>query len=211
MTDNIAVTGTMTVTGAANIEQGGFSFVLKNKDSRLVSDAALNVTTDLSGYKVETNGTTYTVRAKTPAVVDGGYLKLDTRPQGINANELQTALCKILNKSNASVTVEASGLTKEGLVRNGASATVTSANEIVKYTIIIMGDANCNGEIDAGDGVLMRKHFQGVKLMEGAALLAADTTQNGEIDAGDGVRNRMKFQKWPAYSTINAQGVYRVD
>ena len=211
MTDNIAVTGTMTVTGAANIEQGGFSFVLKNKDSRLVSDAALNVTTDLSGYKVETNGTTYTLRAKTPAVVDGGYLKLDTRPQGINANELQTALCKILNKSNASVTVEASGLTKEGLVRNGASATVTSANEIVKYTIIIMGDANCNGEIDAGDGVLMRKHFQGVKLMEGAALLAADTTQNGEIDAGDGVRNRMKFQKWPAYSTINAQGVYRVD
>lgn len=211
MTDNIAVTGTMTVTGAANIEQGGFSFVLKNKDSKLVSDAALNVTTDLSGYKVETNGTTYTLRAKTPAVVDGGYLKLDTRPQGINANELQTALCKILNKSNASVTVEASGLTKEGLVRNGASATVTSANEIVKYTIIIMGDANCNGEIDAGDGVLMRKHFQGVKLMEGAALLAADTTQNGEIDAGDGVRNRMKFQKWPAYSTINAQGVYRVD
>lgn len=211
MTDNIAVTGTMTVTGAANIEQGGFSFVLKNKDSRLVSDAALNVTTDLSGYKVETNGTTYTLRAKTPAVVDGGYLKLDTRPQGINANELQTALCKILNKSNASVTVEASGLTKEGLVRNGASATVTSANEIVKYTIIIMGDANCNGEIDAGDGVLMRKHFQGVKLMEGAALLAADTTQNGEIDAGDGVRNRMKFQKWTAYSTINAQGVYRVD
>lgn len=211
MTDNIAVTGTMTVTGAANIERGGFSFVLKNKDSKLVSDAALNVTTDLSGYKVETNGTTYTLGAKTPAVVDGGYLKLDTRPQGINANELQTALCKILNKSNASVTVEASGLTKEGLVRNGASATVTSANEIVKYTIIIMGDANCNGEIDAGDGVLMRKHFQGVKLMEGAALLAADTTQNGEIDAGDGVRNRMKFQKWPAYSTINAQGVYRVD
>ena len=100
MTDNIAVTGTMTVTGAANIEQGGFSFVLKNKDSRLVSDAALNVTTDLSGYEVETNGTTYTLRAKTPAVVDGGYLKLDTRPQGINANELQTALCKILNKSN---------------------------------------------------------------------------------------------------------------
>ena len=211
MTDNIAVTGTMTVTGAANIEQGGFAFVLKNKESKLVSDAALNVTTDLSGYEVETNGTTYTLRAKTPAVVDGGYLKLDTRPQGINANELQTALCKILNKSNASVTVEASGLTKEGLVRNGASATVTSANEIVKYTIIIMGDANCNGEIDAGDGVLMRKHFQGVKLMDGVALLAADTNQTGEIDAGDGVRNRMKFQKWPAFSTINAKDVYRVD
>lgn len=211
LTADIQVTGTMTITNASKITQGSYNFVLANKDAKLISDAALHVTTSLSGYEVETNGTIYTVRAKSPAVVDGGYLKLDTRPQGINANELQTALRKILNKSSASVTVEASGLTKGGLVRNGASATVTSANEIVKYTIIIMGDANCNGEIDAGDGVLMRKHFQGSKLMEGAALLAADTNQTGEIDAGDGVRNRMKFQKWPAFSTINAKDVYRVD
>lgn len=208
---DVEITGTMTVKGAAKIDQAGFNFVLKNTNSKLVSDAALNVTTDLDGYEVKQDGYTYTVVAKTPAVVDKGYLKLDTRPQGINANELQTALRKILNKSSATVTVEASGLTKGGLVRNGASATVTSANEIVKYTIIIMGDANCNGEIDAGDGVLMRKHFQGVKLMDGVALLAADTNQTGEIDAGDGVRNRMKFQKWPAFSTINAKDVYRVD
>lgn len=208
---DVEITGTMTVIGAAKIDQAGFNFVLKNTNSKLVSDAALNVTTDLSGYEVKQDGYTYTVALKTPMVVDKGYLKLDTRPQGINANELQTALRKILNKSSASVTVEASGLTKGGLVRNGASATVTSANEIVKYTIIIMGDANCNGEIDAGDGVLMRKHFQGVKLMDGVALLAADTNQTGEIDAGDGVRNRMKFQKWPAFSTINAKDVHRVD
>lgn len=208
---DVEITGIMTVKGAAKIDQAGFNFVLKNTNSKLVSDAALKVTTDLSGYEVKQDGYTYTVVAKTPAVVDKGYLKLDTRPQGINANELQTALRKILNKSSATVTVEASGLTKGGLVRNGASATVTSANEIVKYTIIIMGDANCNGEIDAGDGVLMRKHFQGVKLMDGVALLAADTNQTGEIDAGDGVRNRMKFQKWPAFSTINAKDVYRVD
>ena len=208
---DVEITGTMTVIGAAKIDQAGFNFVLKNANSKLVSDAALKVTTDLDGYVVNQEGFTYTVVAKTPAVVDKGYLKLDTRPQGINANELQTALRKILNKSSASVTVEASGLTKGGLVRNGASATVTSANEIVKYTIIIMGDANCNGEIDAGDGVLMRKHFQGVKLMDGVALLAADTNQTGEIDAGDGVRNRMKFQKWPAFSTINAKDVHRVD
>lgn len=208
---DVEITGTMTVKGAAKIDQAGFNFVLKNTNSKLVSDAALNVTTDLDGYEVKQDGYTYTVGAKAPVVVDGGYLKLDTRPQGINANELQTALRKILNKSSASVTVEASGLTKGGLVRNGASATVTSANEIVKYTIIIMGDANCNGEIDAGDGVLMRKHFQGVKLMDGVAILAADTNQTGEIDAGDGVRNRMKFQKWPAFSTINAKDVHRVD
>lgn len=212
MTKDEEISMPLTIRGAVRIDQDSYSFVLKNTGAKLISDAAIkNVTTDLAGYKVKVDGTTYTLVPVEPQIVDKGELKLDVKPGGITAAQLQVALCKILNKSNASVTVEASGLTKEGLVRNGASATVTSANEIVKYTIIIMGDANCNGEIDAGDGVLMRKHFQGVKLMEGAALLAADTTQNGEIDAGDGVRNRMKFQKWPAYSTINAQGVYRVD
>ena len=141
--------------------------------------------------------------------MDKGELKLDVKPGGITAAQLQVALRKILNKENATITVEASGQTSSGLVRNGASVTVTSENEILKYTIIIMGDVNCNGETDAGDMGLMRKHFQGVRTLTGAALTAADTSQNGEIDAGDMVRNRMKFQNWNSFKTVS--GVIRVD
>ena len=201
MTSDIRVTGTMTVKGAAKISQGSYSFVLKNTNSKLVSDAALNVTTDLSGYEVKQDGYTYTVAAKTPAVVDKGYLKLDIHPDGIKALQMQTALRKILNKPNATVTVENGGLTNAGLVKNGAVVMVADGNELYKYTIIVMGDTNCNGETDAGDMVLMRRHFQGVITLTGVARVAADTSMNGEVDAGDMVRNRRKFQNWAGYES----------
>lgn len=198
---DVEITGTMTVIGAAKIDQAGFNFVLKNTNSKLVSDAALNVTTDLSGYEVKQDGYTYTVVAKTPAVVDKGYLKLDIHPDGIKAPQMQTALRKILNKPNATVTVENGGLTNAGLVKNGAVVMVADGNELYKYTIIVMGDTNCNGETDAGDMVLMRRHFQGVITLTGVARIAADTSMNGEVDAGDMVRNRRKFQNWAGYES----------
>ena len=198
---DVEITGTMTVIGAAKIDQAGFNFVLKNTNSKLVSDAALNVTTDLDGYEVKQDGYTYTVVAKTPAVVDKGYLKLDIHPDGIKAPQMQTALRKILNKPNATVTVEDSGLTNAGLVKNGAVVMVADGNELYKYTIIVMGDTNCNGETDAGDMVLMRRHFQGVITLTGVARIAADTSMNGEVDAGDMVRNRRKFQNWAGYES----------
>lgn len=198
---DVEITGTMTVKGAAKIDQAGFNFVLKNANSKLVSDAALNVTTDLDGYVVNKEGFTYTVVAKTPAVVDKGYLKLDIHPDGIKAPQMQTALRKILNKPNATVTVEDSGLTNAGLVKNGAVVMVADGNELYKYTIIVMGDTNCNGETDAGDMVLMRRHFQGVITLTSVARIAADTSMNGEVDAGDMVRNRRKFQNWAGYES----------
>lgn len=209
MTKDEEISMPLTIRGAARIDQDSYSFVLKNTGAKLISDAAINVTTDLAGYKVKVDGTTYTLVPVEPQIVDKGELKLDVKPGGITAAQLQVALRKILNKENATITVEASGQTSSGLVRNGASVTVTSENEILKYTIIIMGDVNCNGETDAGDMVLMRKHFQGVRTLTGAALTAADTSQNGEIDAGDMVRNRMKFQNWNSFKTVS--GVIRVD
>lgn len=204
MTDNIAVTGTMTVTGATNIEQGGFSFVLKNKDSKLVSDAAVKAETDRAGYKIKetvaNNTYTYTVVEQ---CVDKGDLYLDVRPEGINAEQLQTALRKILNKSDATVTVEAGGLTDKGLARNGATVKVASGSDLCRYTIIIVGDTNCNGRTDSGDAVLMRRHFMNIEKLTGAALKAADVNKNGRIDSGDASKNRLKFMSkdWNGYKS----------
>lgn len=204
MTDNIAVTGTMTVTGAANIEQGGFSFVLKNKDSKLVSDAAVKAETDRAGYKIKetvaNNTYTYTVVEQ---CVDKGDLYLDVRHEGIKAAQLQTALRKILNKSDATVTVEAGGLTDKGLVRNGATVKVASGSDLCRYTIIIVGDTNCNGRTDSGDAVLMRRHFMNFEKLTGAALKAADVNKNGRIDSGDASKNRLKFMSkdWNGYKS----------
>ena len=204
LTKDVEITGTMTVKGAAKIDQAGFNFVLKNTNSKLVSDAAVKAETDRAGYKIKetvaNNTYTYTIVEQCE---DKGDLYLDVRPEGINAAQLQTALRKILNKSDATVTVEAGGLTDKGLVRNGATVKVASGSDLCRYTIIIVGDTNCNGRTDSGDAVLMRRHFMNFEKLTGAALKAADVNKNRRIDSGDASKNRLKFMSkdWNGYKS----------
>lgn len=201
---NVEITGTMTVKGAAKIDQAGFNFVLKNTNSMLVSDAALNVTTDLSGYEVKQDGYTYTVVAKTPAVVDKGYLKLDVKPGGISPSQLQKVLPGIVKMPNASVEILSGVKTKNDgtqLIVNGATVKVTEGNNVYSYTIIIMGDANGNGETDVADAFKMRRHTLGLETLTGVALIAADLNQNNEIDVADAFKSRVKILQWSSYES----------
>ena len=91
-----------------------------------------------------------------------------------------------------------SGLTASGLVANGASIYV-SGSRAGSYTVIIMGDTNCNGKTDSGDAVKMRNHYFGTATLSGVALEAADMNRNGKVDAGDAVKNRVKYQNWRGY------------
>ncbi len=200
MTADIQVTGTVTVKNANKITQGSYNFVLANKDATLVSDARLNVKTTVSGCKVKTTGNyTYTVVAE---IIDGDKLYLDVKPEGINASQLQMALRDILKMPNANVEV-LSGLVvasnNEKLIANGAVAKVTNGDDVYQYTIIIMGDTNCNGRTDAGDNVLMRRHFQKAGTLTGIAFDAADMNRDGTIKSNDAVLNRSKFMRWSSY------------
>lgn len=201
---NVEITGMMTVKGAAKIDQAGFNFVLKNANSKLVSDAALNVTTDLDGYEVKQDGYTYTVVAKTPAVVDKGYLKLDVKPGGISPSQLQKVLPGIVKMPNASVEILSGIKTKSDgtqLIVNGATVKVTDGNNVYSYTIIIMGDANGNGETDVADAFKMRRHTLGLETLTGVALIAADLNQNNEIDVADAFKSRVKILQWSSYES----------
>ena len=201
---DVEITGTMTVIGAAKIDQAGFNFVLKNANSKLVSDAALNVTTDLDGYEVKQDGYTYTVVAKTPAVVDKGYLKLDVKPSGISPSQLQKVLPGIVKMPNASVEILSGIKTKSDgtqLIVNGATVKVTDGNNVYSYTIIIMGDANGNGETDVADAFKMRRHTLGLETLTGVALIAADLNQNNEIDVADAFKSRVKILQWSSYES----------
>ena len=202
---DVEITGTMTVKGAAKIDQGSYSFVLANKDATLNSDAPLNVKTSVSGCKGKTTGNyTYTVVTE---IIDGDKLYLDVKPEGINASQLQTALRDILKMPNAKVEVLSGLVTtsnSDKLVANGAIAKVTNGDDVYQYTIIIMGDTNCNGRTDAGDNVLMRRHFQNAGKLTGIAFDAADMNRDGTIKSNDAVLNRSKFMRWSSYvSRVN--------
>lgn len=214
MSGNVNIGGmTLTIKGAAKIAQGSFKFLLNDVNSKLIADSAsLNVELGLTGkytlVKRADNGmTTYSVKEKTSGGGSGGggggwtgnYIYLDVKPSGINESQLQTAVRKYFNDSGATVSVN-SGLTASGLVANGASVYVTG-NNAGSYTVIIMGDTNCNGKTDAGDAVKMRNHYFGTDLLSGVELEAADMNRNDKVDAGDAVKNRVKYQNWSGYTS----------
>ena len=53
------------------------------------------------------------------------------------------------------------------------------------YTIIVLGDVNGNGCIDAADATMIARHAAGSEELTGNALLAADANRDGEVTAAD--------------------------
>lgn len=204
-----------TLMGMANVRMGGHQFVFDKSGSVLVvendtvtaGDCAVDSALGSSYSLVSSVGTTMTTYSLKRSGSSGGgggggsytgsYIYLDVQPSGINAKQLQTAVRKYFNDSNAEVTIY-SGLTASGLVANGASIYV-SGSRAGSYTVIIMGDTNCNGKTDSGDAVKMRNHYFGTAELTGVALEAADMNRNGKVDSGDAVKNRVKYQGWRSY------------
>ncbi len=72
MTADASVSFTMTVEGAANVDQNGYSFVLTAEGAKIISDAALAVVSGVDGYEVEATDEapyTYTLK-KTDVIVE---------------------------------------------------------------------------------------------------------------------------------------------
>lgn len=203
-----------TLMGMAYVRMDGHQFVFDKSGSVLVVENG-TVTADAcavdsalgSSYSIVSSvGATMTTYSLKYAGGGGGggggsytgsYIYLDVQPSGINARQLQTAVRKYFNDNSAEVTVN-SGLTAAGRVANGAGISVTGGHA-GSYTVIIMGDTNCNGKIDSGDAVKMRNHYFGTATLSGVALEAADMNRNGKVDAGDAVKNRVKYQNWSGY------------
>ncbi len=204
-----------TLMGMAYVRMDGHQFVFDKSGSVLVvengtvtaGECAVDSALGSSYSIVSSVGATMTTYSLKYAGGSGGgggggsytgsYIYLDVQPSGINARQLQTAVRKYFNDNSAEVTVN-SGLTAAGLVGNGAGISVTGGHA-GSYTVIIMGDTNCNGKIDSGDAVKMRNHYFGTATLSGVALEAADMNRNGKVDAGDAVKNRVKYQNWSGY------------
>ena len=129
------------------------------------------------------------------------YIYLDTNPNGISAATFKS-LVTFATTNADTVTYEiknnGSTLGTGDLVPTGAKVTVTASNAsgasaTVTYTVIILGDTNCNGRIESGDATRISLHYAGVRTMTGDALLAADTNRNGRVESGDAVKISVKY------------------
>jgi len=151
-----------------------------------------NVTTDgkIRGAKVD---------------VANKRIYLDVAPNGFTVEEFAEVNFVIENATTSTKTISKyDGSAQRGakdLICTGDTVTVWAANAdgvetSVKYSIIIMGDANCDGKLNARDLVLMKLSFVGDLALEAPGSLAADMNFDGKINARDTVACETKYLLW---------------
>lgn len=140
---------------------------------------------------------------------EGQYLFLDTAPTGLKVKDFPCVNFAIDNASEYTVTISYGKKVRgeNDLVCNGDMVTVWAANAdgvetSVSYTIIIMGDANCDGKLNARDTALMKAAFVGELSLEGDGALAADMNFDGKLNARDTAACDNKFVNWNDWATL---------
>jgi hypothetical protein len=130
------------------------------------------------------------------------YLYLDVSPDGLTKEQFVNLVgMKANNAKTAKAVIQLTGTaTYKGntLIATGTKIKATAQNgvaadAVLEYTVIILGDTNCDGRITSGDAVLMAKDYTGVSKMSGLVRLAADVTCDGKLNSGDAVRNATKY------------------
>jgi hypothetical protein len=133
---------------------------------------------------------------------DAKRIYIDAVKTGLTIDEFvkQLSVSVFNDSDNKAEILVANGtetLTGTALIRTGAQVVLTAENEdgvtTVKYNVVVIGDVNCNGEIDSGDSALIQRYFfKEVELNE-LQIDAADTNRSGEIESGDAVKNQVKY------------------
>lgn len=77
-----------------------------------------------------------------------------------------------------------------GIVSTGLNLALKIDNTTYIYTIVIKGDVNGDGAIQATDYVRIRNHIMGKSLLTDASLHAADANSDGNVQATDYVKVR---------------------
>ena len=212
------------VENAHNITVGGF---LLSAGVTVTADGPLQVYTAESGYTVKTTqtGNTYTYTLEAIQAPTCGkdlakvwtaklnttvYLYVDADPaKGVTLDQLKMNLTFAqFDSLGGSVNYSISGYKDRIKTGDKLTITVTSGSlnlAKVEYTVIITGDVNRDGRVNAGDAVAMMKIYKGqASAYTAEQIMAADANRNGaaekpRVDAGDAVRIMKKYMDWKTY------------
>ena len=192
-------------------ENGGYLYYIKS-----------HVPAFKNGAKpwLESSGVVYGHRVEERALDNGtaGYFYHDLAAAGITAGELSGLVAvdygpgdkNAVWYTDAVVATFHSGtanLATGDIVPNGSRMVLTASNHdntekaTKSYTVILLGDVNGNGRVDAADAHLIILHTNGSKLLTGDALLAADANQDGLVNRQDAALLCEKYVDPAGYST----------
>ena len=140
--------------------------------------------------------------------VESNIVILDAIAAGVSVEQFRELLIAALtndadNKVEIIITGTASYRGSELLCTTSQVTLIAENADGVKasvtYDVVMLGDTNCNGRVEAGDGIKIKNHYQGVQELTGLALIAADSNRNGRLEAGDGIKIKVKFQMGDTY------------
>lgn len=130
---------------------------------------------------------------------------LDASPAGISVNSM-LPLVSMPAQNAESVTANVQGAAA-GLVSTGSVLTLSATNSDSagvasrSYTVVVVGDVNGNGRIDAADANQIACHAAGSVVLSGAAFDAADANRDGSVNAKDAVFICEKYLNYEGYTS----------
>ena len=186
--------GAYPVNNTATIEGIG-EFVIEEDQTLTISVKAENGNIKNYNINVFLTGTKIEVPVDVQTTLNNAGIKNGDRYLSgfsINTN-ISVIKDKIISaNSDAIVTLfdKNSNEKNSGNIYTGDLVTVTVNDQSKTYEIVLYGDCNGDGEIDALDYVKLRKYIMGSATIEDSYKEAADVNKDGIVDAIDYVRLR---------------------
>ena len=177
---NSSVSGTGTKNLAVGNNKWSIVVTAQNGEKRtytvnIIRDAA-------SGTGTVTVKSVDEVINKSGLNIDGDYLT------GLTFNTTVSNIESKINsvESSASVTIKNGNNTiTSGNLVTGETVTITSGGASKTYTVVLYGDLNGDGKVNALDLLKVQKHILGINKLTGASLKAADPSKDGKVNALD--------------------------
>ena len=217
---DLTVSKAITIVGADKIDANGKKITLTDPAAKITADAALNVFSGVDGYIVKNDNNVYTMKEIAAPTADNTvagvkvesddtakYLFLDLEPiEGKTLASLQTSLT-FADLNGYTVKLAIAGNDGTGLVKTADTMIVTATDAngnvvaTITYTVIVMGDVNCDGKALSNDATAtMQIYFGGVNATK-PMMLAADINCDGTLEApvigaADAQRIMFKYFNW---------------
>ena len=118
---------------------------------------------------------------------------------GIEENTPVTYLSNLIKQSNTDVNIvinNKDNTLNNGILKTGDKITIKNTTYEKTYTIVIRGDNNGDGKINALDMLRIQKHILKYMNLENEYLEACDTNYDGEISAVDMLRIQKHILKY---------------
>lgn len=149
------------------------------------TQSALPVSVDQSEIDNMKNNSSFT-----DIISKSGYTDNDQYITNINLGTTAAHMIAAIKSSGGDITITTDGKNISGQEKLGTGdiATIKANGQEKSYRIVIRGDANGDGEVDAVDYVKVYKYIMGGSTLNGSYSIAADVNNDGVVDAIDYVK-----------------------